>query len=45
MRLFKDVKTLKDKITELIEQLNPERIMSIAGYKLYTKIFMSKFRV
>lgn len=45
MRLFKDVKTLKDKITELIEQLNLERIISIAGYELYTRTFMNKFRV
>ncbi|MEM9680782.1 MAG: IS630 family transposase [Bacteroidota bacterium] len=38
MKLFKDVKALQDNITQIISQLNPELIMSITGYELYTKI-------
>ena len=37
VKLFKDVKTRQDKITELVKQLNPELMMSMTGYELCTK--------
>ena len=43
MKLFKDVKTLQDKITEMVNQLNPELIKSITGYELYVKNFFEYF--
>jgi hypothetical protein len=45
MKLFKDVKTLQDKITEMVNLLKPELIKSITGYELYTKPFLSNFKV
>ena len=43
MKLFKDVKTLQDKITEMVNQLNPELIKSITGYQIYAKSFFECF--
>ena len=43
MKLFKDVKTLQDKITEMVNELNPQRIKSITGYEIYTKNFFEYF--
>lgn len=45
MKLFKDIKTLQDKITEMVNQLTPELIKSITGYEVYTKPFLSNFKV
>lgn len=45
MKLFKDMKTLQDKITEMVNQLTPELIMSITGYEFYIETFLSKFKV
>ena len=43
MKLFKDVKTLQKKITEMVNQLSPELIKSITAYELYTKTFFEYF--
>ena len=45
VKLFKQIKTLKNKITELVGELNLELRMLITGYELYTKTFLSKFKV
>ena len=45
MKLFKDVKTLQDKITQMVKQLTPELVMSITSYEMYTKPFLSNFKV
>ena len=45
MKLFKDIKTLQDKITEMVNQLTPELIKSITGYEVYIKPFLSNFKV
>ena len=45
MKLFKDVKTLQDEITEMVNLLNPEIIKSITGYEFYIEAFLSNFKV
>jgi transposase len=43
MKIFKDVNSLQNKITEMVGQLNKQLIKSITGYQLYTKIFFEYF--
>ncbi|WP_345027223.1 IS630 family transposase [Flavivirga jejuensis] len=43
MKLFKDITILQDKITEMVDQLEPELVKSITGYELYTKTFFEYF--
>ena len=43
MKIFKDVETLQEKITEMVKQLNPQLIKSITSYNLYTKCFFEYF--
>ena len=45
MKLYKDIKELQSKITEMTNQLKPELIMSITRHQLYTKPFLSDFKV
>ena len=45
MKLFKDVKTLQDEITEMVNLLNPEIIKSITGYEFYIEAFLIDFKV
>ena len=40
MKFFASTKGLQDKITEMVNQLNPCLIKSITGYELYTKLFI-----
>ena len=40
MKFFESTKVLQDKITEMVNQLNPCLIKSITGYELYTKLFI-----
>ncbi|WP_415859568.1 transposase [Aureibaculum sp. 2210JD6-5] len=43
MKLFKDITILQDKITEMVNQLNPRLVKSITGYELYSKTFFEYF--
>lgn len=45
MKFFENIESLQNKITEIVNQLNPELIKSITGYQLYTKTFLSNFKV
>ena len=45
MKFFEVVEALKTKISQMINDLNPNLIKSITGYELYTKTFMSKYSV
>ncbi|QMU65954.1 MAG: IS630 family transposase [Flavobacteriaceae bacterium] len=45
MKLFKDVETLQEKITQMVKQLTPKLIKSITSYELYTQTFLSNFKV
>ena len=37
MKFFESTKSLKDKITQMVNQLTPDLVKSITGYELYTK--------
>ncbi len=43
MKLFRDVEALQDRITQMVHQLDPERIRSITGYEFYTKTLFEYF--
>ncbi|QMU66430.1 MAG: hypothetical protein GKR88_20495 [Flavobacteriaceae bacterium] len=45
MKLFKNVETLQEKITQMVKQLTPQLIKSITSYELYTQTFLSNFKV
>ena len=40
MKFFESTKALQDMITQMVHQLTPELVKSIAGYELYTKNFI-----
>jgi transposase len=43
MKLFKDIETLQEKLSEIIYKLNSEMIKSITGYEWYTTLFFEYF--
>jgi len=43
MKFFTSIEDLKQKITLMVNQLNPELIKSITGYQLYTNLFYENF--
>ena len=45
MKLFDDIKMLQTKITQIVNELSPEMVISITGYEIYLKPFLSKFKV
>ena len=43
MKFFPSIQELQQKVTVMVQQLNPELIKSITGYQLYTKLFFENF--
>ncbi|TGV00181.1 IS630 family transposase [Flavivirga rizhaonensis] len=43
MKLFNDMERLQEKITEMVNQLNPKLIKSIAANSLFSKMFFEYF--
>ena len=43
MKFFEDITALQDKITEMVNLLNPKLIKSITGYEIYVKTFFEYF--